>query len=109
MKHTLIKTFAFVAITLLLSSLGGCKKEENNVPSTDEIVINLQPGLIHIGTQWVDGILWVESFDPITNSCLLRQYDEQGKVAAGSTKVRLRACRIRQNSDQQTKAPAAKQ
>lgn len=108
MRNTLIKALTLTVLTVLLGGMGGCKKEENNTATTDEIIINLQPGLIHIGAQWVDGVLWVESFDPITNSCLLRQYDEQGKVAAGSTKVRLRACRIQQNSNLPASQPAAK-
>jgi hypothetical protein len=107
MNHTLTtRALTVVLLAATLLAIGGCKKEQNN-NVTDEIVINLQPGLVHIGTQWVNGQIWVESFDPITNSCLLRQYDARGKMVEGGSKVRLRACRIAPPANQEKSATPA--
>jgi len=115
MKNT-HKFSALALIACMVIVTAGCKKPNQETPA-DEMVIKLPPGLIHIGAQWVDGKVWVESFDPITNACLLRQYDAEGKVVEGSAKVRLKACRIEQSSDasikqtseeEQTTKPAAK-
>jgi hypothetical protein len=97
----------YLALALALSATAlvcGCKKVEQT-PAPEERVIRLPPGLVHIGAQWVDGKVWVESFDPITNACLLRLYDAEGKVVEGSTKVRLKACRIQLPAADASAAP----
>lgn len=94
MNNTLVKTLTLVAVAAAVLAVGGCKKEQKNTAVGEEVIITLQPNVVHIGAQWVDGALWVESYDPITRSCLLRQYDTSGKMVEGSNKVRLRGCRI---------------
>ena len=111
MKNTVLKTFSLVVVATALFAVGGCKKEQKNT-ATEEIVITLQPGLVHVGTQWLDGNIWVESYDPITKSCLLRQYDTSGKMVETGSKVRLRGCRLdqapAQNNSSETDAAANK-
>jgi len=95
------KSFVGALSLSVLASISSCKKEDQK-PGADELVIRLPPGLVHIGAQWVDGKVWVESYDPITNACLLRLYDADGKAVEGSTKVRLKGCHI----DMSTPPPA---
>lgn len=66
---------------VLMGSLAivGCKK--GGVQSQ---TIELPEGQLHVSAQWVDGQLWVESFDPRTRVCSFSQYRD-GKPVENKT------------------------
>ncbi len=46
--------------------------------------INVPSGQLHMGATWKDENLWIENFDPKTNTCIFTEYSKgnmlQGKV-----------------------------
>ncbi|MGB3210866.1 MAG: hypothetical protein WBB19_09210 [Desulforhopalus sp.] len=48
------------------------------------MTIQVPAGQYHIGATWKDDNLWIENFDPKTNSCIFNEYSKgnllQGKV-----------------------------
>lgn len=48
------------------------------------MTISVPNGLIHLGVTWKDDHLWIENFDPKTNTCYFSEYSKshvlQGKV-----------------------------
>ena len=48
------------------------------------MTISVPPGYYHIVTTWKDDNLWVENYDPKTNTCIFSEYSKgnmlQGKV-----------------------------
>ena len=83
-----MKQKAVIASALLVSLLAvaGCKKEGGQSQT-----IELPEGRLHLGSQWVDGQLWVESFDPQTRTCSFSEY-RKGKPVESST-VTFTKCR----------------
>jgi hypothetical protein len=75
----------FAAIAMSVLALAGCKKDTGNK------VVELPEGMIHVGAQWEDGELWVESFDPRTVTCNLSKY-RGGKPVEAST-ITFKNCR----------------
>ena len=67
MNNKRLYVIALVAVSLL--AIAGCKKKD---AVTKEI--ELPQGQIHLGAQWVDGALWVESFDPKSATCTFSEY-----------------------------------
>ncbi len=53
------------------------------------MVIQIPDGQHHLGATWKDDHLWIESYDPIKNECIFREYS-RGSVLEGQ--VRLRNC-----------------
>ena len=52
--------------------------------------IQVPAGQYHIGATWKDENLWIENFDPGTNSCIFTEYSKgnllQGKVTIKNCK-----------------------
>jgi hypothetical protein len=51
--------------------------------------INVPEGQHHMGLTWKDDNLWVENYDPATNTCVFREYS-RGAVLTGE--VTLKNC-----------------
>lgn len=75
-----------VAVALGVLALAGCKKDAGNTRE-----IELPEGQIHVGTQWVDGELWIETLDPKTATCTFSQYKDG--VAVEATAITLKHCK----------------
>jgi hypothetical protein len=60
-------------------AIAGCKKD-----GVQSQTIELPEGQLHVSAQWVDGQLWVESFEPHTRVCLFSQYRD-GKPVESKT------------------------
>ncbi len=54
------------------------------------MTIQVPAGQYHIGATWKDDNLWIENFDPGTNSCIFTEYSKgnllQGKVTIKNCK-----------------------
>lgn len=54
------------------------------------MTIQVPAGQYHIGATWKDDNLWIENFDPDTNSCIFTEYSKgnllQGKVTIKNCK-----------------------
>ncbi len=54
------------------------------------MTIQVPQGQYHIGATWKDDNLWIENFDPATNSCIFSEYSKgnllQGKVTIKNCK-----------------------
>jgi len=54
------------------------------------MTIQVPQGQYHIGATWKDDNLWIENFDPNTNSCIFTEYSKgnllQGKVTIKNCK-----------------------
>ena len=54
------------------------------------MTIQVPAGQSHIGATWKDDNLWIENFDPNTNSCIFTEYSKgnllQGKVTIKNCK-----------------------
>ncbi len=54
------------------------------------MTITVPAGQYHIGATWKDDNLWIENFDPDTNSCIFTEYSKgnllQGKVTIKNCK-----------------------
>ncbi len=54
------------------------------------MTIQVPEGQYHIGATWKDDNLWIENFDPGTNSCIFTEYSKgnllQGKVTIKNCK-----------------------
>ena len=54
------------------------------------MTITVPAGQYHIGATWKDDNLWIENFDPNTNSCIFTEYSKgnllQGKVTIKNCK-----------------------
>lgn len=61
------KIICLSAVLLGALVIAGCEKEGGKSQT-----IELPEGQLHLGSQWVDGQLWVESFDPATRACSFR-------------------------------------
>ncbi|MEZ5538512.1 MAG: hypothetical protein R3E63_00850 [Pseudomonadales bacterium] len=79
------KELMVASVLIGVLAVVGCNK------SNQQQTIELPAGQLHLGTQWVDGQLWVESFDPKTQTCLFSAY-KNGKAVEGKT-VTLNNCR----------------
>ena len=48
------------------------------------MTIHLADGLHHLGSTWKDDNLWIENYDPVSNTCIFSEYSKgnllQGKV-----------------------------
>ena len=84
MNNKRLYVIALVAVGLL--AIAGCKKKD---AVTKEI--ELPQGQIHLGAQWVDGALWVESFDPKSATCTFSEY-YAGKIVEETT-ITFKNCR----------------
>jgi hypothetical protein len=84
MNNKRLYVIALVAVSLL--AIAGCKKKD---AVTKEI--ELPQGQIHLGAQWVDGALWVESFDPKSATCTFSEY-YAGKIVEETT-ITFKNCR----------------
>lgn len=51
------------------------------------MTISVPKGLIHLGITWKDEHLWVENFDPITNTCYFNEY-AKGHVLQGTVIIK---------------------
>jgi len=49
--------------------------------------ITVPPGQRHIGSTWKDDNLWIENYDPATNTCLFQEYS-RGNVLQGEVKIK---------------------
>ena len=76
MKNKIILLSALLVGAL---AMAGCKKDGGQAQT-----IELPEGLLHVSAQWVDGQLWVESFDPKTRSCSFSEYRD-GKPVESKT------------------------
>lgn len=85
------KWLVVAGLTMVLAA--GCKKEQKAVVA-EELIIPLQPGIVFMGAQMEGNTIWINSFDPKTNACLLRHYDLKGELIPGSPRIRLKGCRI---------------
>lgn len=76
-----MKNNVILLSTLLVGALAiaGCKKGSGQAQT-----IELPEGQLHVAAQWVDGQLWVESFDPATRVCSFSQYRD-GKPVENKT------------------------
>jgi hypothetical protein len=86
-KTKFIKTGAVVIVSILLVawSLYYFKYEQNWVKNYGgTMTISVPKGLIHLGTTWKDEHLWIENYDPKTNTCYFSEYSKghllQGEV-----------------------------
>ncbi len=87
LKPALVITFALAVLSysfyyfyfeqLLVKRYGG------------SMVITNPEGQHHLGVTWKDDHLWIESYDPIKNECIFREYS-RGSMLEGE--VRLRNC-----------------
>ncbi len=54
------------------------------------MTIQVPQGQYHVGATWKDDNLWIENFDPATNSCIFSEYSKgnllQGKVTIKNCK-----------------------
>lgn len=54
------------------------------------MTIQVPQGQFHIGATWKDDNLWIENFDPDTNSCIFNEYSKgnllQGRVTIKNCK-----------------------
>lgn len=66
-------------------AIAGCNK------SSQQQTIELPAGQLHVSTQWVDGQLWVESFDPKSHTCFFSEYKD-GRAVESKT-ITLNNCR----------------
>jgi hypothetical protein len=51
--------------------------------------IDVAPGQHHMGATWKDDNLWIEDYDPATNTCIFSEYS-RGNLLEG--RVRIRNC-----------------
>ena len=51
--------------------------------------ISVAPGHYHIGATWKDDNLWIENYDPKTNTCIFSEYS-RGNLLEG--RVRIKDC-----------------
>ncbi len=86
-KTRFYKTGAAFSLFILLVawSLYYFKYEQNWVKNYGgTMTISVPKGLIHIGTTWKDEHLWIENYDPKTNTCYFSEYSKghllQGEV-----------------------------
>lgn len=68
MKNKIILLSALLVGAL---AIAGCKKGGEQAQT-----IELPEGQLHVSAQWVDGQLWVESFDPRTRTCSFSEYKD---------------------------------
>lgn len=83
MNHRLFLAAAIAASAL---AVAGCKKDAGNTRE-----IELPEGQIHLGAQWADGELWIETLDPKTATCTFSQYKDGKAVEA--TAITLKNCK----------------
>ncbi len=53
------------------------------------MTISVPKGLVHLGATWKDDNLWIENFDPATNTCHFHEYSK-GSLLEG--KVTIKDC-----------------
>ena len=53
------------------------------------MTIKVPEGLFHVGSTWKDDNLWIENYDPVTNTCHFSEYSK-GNLLEG--KVTIRNC-----------------
>ena len=63
------------------------------------MTISVPDGHVHIASTWKDDNLWVENYDPATNTCHFREYSKgnllQGRVTIKNCNPMLRAAPAR--------------
>lgn len=51
------------------------------------MTVNLEPGLRHVAATWKGDNLWIQNYDPATNTCIFQEYS-RGNVLEGRVLIK---------------------